>query len=378
MKRNTIYTLLVIGTTSLFISCSSKESPKLEALLKKKSELRKELATIQEQINVIEAGKAISTIPLVTLGKLEQKEFVHKISVQGNVETDHDAVINAELGGLVSNINVKEGDRVTKGQLLVTIDAAMMNASIKEIQTQLDYANYLLEKQQELKTRGIGSEFDLKAASNQVNSLKSKLHTLELQRSKANIVAPFAGVVDQIFAKQGQMASPQSQVLRIVNTTDITISADLSEKHMKNIKVGTMVKVSFPNFRDTVISVKISSVAKYIDPTNRTFRVTATINNNKILVPNMLAELEITDIQEEKAYVIPSVSILKDYNNNDYIFAAFKTKENGYRLKKVFVEEQEKFNGVSMIELKDKLTVGSNVVVKGVKGITESDIVRIN
>lgn len=378
MKRNTIFALLIIGTSTLFVSCSSKEAPKLDELLKKKSELRKELAAIQEQINLIESNKPSSDIPLVTLGKLEQKSFSHKISVQGNVETDHDAVINAELGGLISSINVKEGDRVEKGQLLITIDAAMINASIKEVQTQMEYANYLLEKQKELKNRGIGSEFDYKGALNQVNSLKSKLNTLELQRSKANIVAPFSGVIDQIFAKQGQMASPQGQVLRIVNTNSITISADLSEKHMKNIKVGTVVNVSFPNFRDTTIAVKITSVAKYIDPTNRTFRITAVINNNKILVPNMLAELEITDIYKEKALVIPSVSILKDYNNNDYVFAAFKTKENGYSLKKVLVKEIEKFEGSSMIELIDELKIGSNLVVKGVKGISESDVVRIN
>jgi len=374
MKRNTIYTLLLIGSGSLLFGCA--ETPKLDVLLKKKSELRKELSELQEEINKLEKTEDVSSIPLVTLGKAEEQEFVHKISVQGNVETDQDAVINAELGGLISTIHVNEGDRVEKGQPLVSIDASMINASIKEVQTQFDYANYLLKKQEELKERGIGSEFDYEGALNQVNSLESKLNTLQLQKSKATIVAPFTGVIDQVFAKQGQMASPQGPVLRIVNTNEITISADLSEKHLKNIHVGTVVKVSFPNFKDTTIAVKVSSVANYIDPTNRTFRITATIKNNKILVPNMLAELEITDIKEEKALVIPSVSILKDYNNRDYVFAAKKSKENTYTLKKVFVNEIEKFNGVSMIEVKEKLSVGSNLVVKGIKGITESDIVR--
>ena len=374
MKRNTIYTLLLIGSGSLLFGCA--ETPKLDELLKKKSELRKELSALQEEINKLEKTEDVSSIPLVTIGKVKEESFEHKISVQGNVETDQDAVINAELGGLISEIHVNEGDRVEKGQSLVSIDASMVNASIKEVQTQLDYANYLLKKQEELKSRDIGSEFDYEGALNQVNSLKSKLNTLELHRSKANILAPFSGVIDQVFAKQGQMASPQGPVLRIVNTNEITITADLSEKHLKNIKVGTVVKVSFPNFKDTTIAVKISSVANYIDPTNRTFRITATVKNNKILVPNMLAELEITDIKEEKALVIPSISILKDYNNRDYVFAAKKSKENTYTLKKVFVNEIEKFNGVSMIEVKEKLSVGSNLVVKGIKGITESDIVR--
>lgn len=374
MKRNTLYTLLLLGSGSLLLGCA--ETPKLDELLKKKSELRKELSALQEEINKLEKTEDVSSIPLVTIGQVKEESFEHKISVQGNVETDQDAVINAELGGLISEIHVNEGDRVEKGQSLVSIDASMINASIKEVQTQFDYANYLLKKQEELKERGIGSEFDYEGALNQVKSLESKLNTLQLQKSKTTIIAPFTGVIDQVFAKQGQMASPQGPVLRIVNTNEITISADLSEKHLKNIQVGTVVKVSFPNFKDTTIAVKISSVANYIDPTNRTFRITATVNNNKILVPNMLAELEITDIKEEKALVIPSVSILKDYNNRDYIFEAKKSKENTYTLKKVFVNEIEKFNGVSMIEVKEKLSVGSYLVVKGIKGISESDIVR--
>ena len=114
MKRNTLYTLLLLGSGSLLFSCS--EELKLDQLLKKKSELRKELSELQEEINKLEKVDDVSTYPLVTIGKIEEKAFVHKISVQGNVETDQDAVINAELGGLVSTIYVNEGDRVEKGE----------------------------------------------------------------------------------------------------------------------------------------------------------------------------------------------------------------------------------------------------------------------
>ncbi len=91
----------------------------------------------------------------------------------------------------------------------------------------------------------------------------------------------------------------------------------------------------------------------------------------------MLAEINLTDTDVEQALVIPSISILKDYNNNDYVFIASKLKNNEYALKKVFVNELEKYNGESMVEFKDKVNIGSQVVVDGIKGITEADIVRI-
>ncbi len=376
MTIKSIVGLIVAGLAMVLVSCS--EESKLNDLLKKKAKLRTELAEIQDQINELQAKEKKDVIlPLVSLAKLSEKKFIHKIKVQGNIETDQDAVLNAEFGGLVSKIHVEEGDRVQAGQTLVSLDAEMMSASIKELQTQLDYAKYLLEKQEALKERGVGSEFDLKGAQNQVNSLKSKLASLELQRSKATITAPFSGVIDQIFAKEGQMVSPQSMVLRIVNTTEMIVSADISEKHMKNIKVGSMIEVSFPNYKDTTLSLKVASVSKYINPTNRTFRITAKLNNNNVFVPNMLAEINLTDTDVEQALVIPSISILKDYNNNDYVFIASKLKNNEYALKKVFVNELEKYNGESMVEFKDKVNIGSQVVVDGIKGITEADIVRI-
>lgn len=377
MTIKKIVGLIVAGSVMVLVSCS--EESKLNVLLKKKAKLRTELAEIQDQINELQSKEKKDLIlPLVGLAELTEKKFIHKIKVQGNVETAQDALLNSEFGGLVSKIHVEEGDRVQAGQTLVSLDAEMMTASIKELQTQLDYAEYLLEKQTALKERGVGSEFDLKGAQNQVNSLKSKLASLELQRSKATITAPFSGVIDQIFAKEGQMASPQSMVLRIVNTNEMTVSADISEKHLKKIKVGSTIEVSFPNYKDTTVNLNVASVSKYINPTNRTFRITAKLNNNNVFVPNMLAEVNVIDTDIEKALVIPSVSILKDYNNNDYIFIASKIKNNEYKLKKVFVSELEKFNGESMVEFKGKVNIGSQVVVEGIKGISESDIVRIN
>jgi membrane fusion protein, multidrug efflux system len=377
MKRQIFYplTLIILGT--IFVSCTQKESD-LKSLLKKKNELRAELESIQNQINELEENTDQSALPLVEISQLEKKRFVHKIKVQGNVETNRDAILNAEFGGVVTSVKVKEGDRVKQGQILISLDAAMINASIQEIKTQLEYATYLADKQKELKNRGVGSEFDYKAAINQVNSLKSKLNSLELQRSKANITAPFSGIIDQIFAKEGQMASPQGPILRIVNTDEITISADLSEKHMQNIHVGSPVYVSFPNFNDTVLTLQISSVAQFIDPTNRTFRITAKVKNNKLLVPNMLASLEIIDLDVNEAYVVPSESILKDYNNQDYIFSTQKTTDSTYSVTKVLVKSVEKYNNETYIKPKKAIAPGTMILIKGAKGITETDLVRIN
>ena len=79
--------------------------------------------------------------PLVTVDSVEIKTFVHEIRVQGNVETDRDILLNAEMGGLITSINVKEGQKVSKGTVIATIDASILASNLVELQTQLEYVN---------------------------------------------------------------------------------------------------------------------------------------------------------------------------------------------------------------------------------------------
>lgn len=317
--------------------------------------------------------------PLVTIQNVQEKSFHHEIRVQGNIETDQDVTLSAEMGGLITSINVKEGQTVRKGQVVARVDASVLSSNVNELKTKLEYAEYMLGKQEELQKRGVGSEFDLETAKSQVNSIMASMRSLNTQRGKAVIRAPFTGVVDEVFARRGQMAGPASPIVRIVNNSSIDIVASISEKHFTKVKIGTEMNVSFPNYSDTVIKLKVTNVGNYIQPTNRTFRIMSEINNNTFFLPNMLAEVSITDFSVENGLIVPSVSVLKDRNNEDYIFVADPSKEeNQFKVRVVHVAVVNKFDGETLITSTTKLNKDTKVVVDGAKGIADKDTVRIN
>jgi membrane fusion protein (multidrug efflux system) len=337
------------------------------------------LASCQQEAEQVEDSKV--SYSLVTIEPLEERSFKHEIAVQGNVETDQDVLLTAEMGGLITQVLVKEGQKVSKGQLIAQVDASVLSSNVQELQTQLEYAQYMLEKQEELKKRGVGSEIDLETAKNRVSSLEASINSLNTQRGKANIKAPFSGTIDQVFAKKGQMAGPSSPIARLVNNSVVDITAGISEKHFAKIKVGTPIKVSFPNYADTIVNLEITNVGNYIEPTNRTFRIMSSIKNNDFFLPNMLAEIRITDMEVESGKVIPTKSILKDQENRDFIFVAEpytgeKNNEKLFVAKKKVIRVIESYNGASLIE-SNELKAGSKVIVEGAKGIGNKDIVRI-
>lgn len=319
--------------------------------------------------------------PLVKIEKAESKRFVHQIRVQGNVETDQDITLSAEMGGLITSIDVKEGQKVQKGQVIAQVDASILASNMQELKTQLEYAEYMLDKQEQLAAKGVGSEFDLETAKNRVNSLKASMNSLSTQTGKATIKAPFTGFIDQVFARKGQMTGPSAPLVRLVNNSNVDIIASISEKHYAKVKEGTEINVSFPNYTDTSVTLKVNHVGNYIEPTNRTFRIKASITNNDYFLPNMLAEVAITDLDVANGLVIPSRAVLKDQENNDYVYVAAKYKKEGdvqlYQVKKVVIDVIEQYQGESLIK-PNGIKEGSTVVVEGARGVSNDEIVRID
>ena len=317
-------------------------------------------------------------ISLVKIAKIEQKDFKHKITAQGDIKCKKESMLNPEIGGLVSKIHVKEGDRVSAGQLLISIDTELLSLGLNELETQLEYAKFMLNKQRELKEKGLGTEMEHEATINQVATINAKKRTLSAQIKKASISAPFAGVINKINTEKGQMIGPQVPVIHLINNSEMELIASVSEKHLKKIKSGTKIQVTFPNFADTILQLEVEQTGDNIHATNRTFDIKTSIKNNSVFLSNMLAEVSITDLFVPNGLVIPSNSIMKSPNNVDFIFIAIKKGNKKYSVKEVKIEVIEKYNGETLIKQNPEINDNTMIVIEGARGISSKDIVRID
>ena len=137
------------------------------------------------------------------------------------------------------------------------------------------------------------------------------------------------------------------------------------------------MNVSFPNYNIESMDLKVKSIGNFIEPTNRTFTLRTEVNNNKLLMPNMLAEIEITDLSIDSGLVISSKSILKNQENDDYIWLLNKKGEHNYSVQQVFIKTITTYKGEALIEKNEALNAGALIIEGGARGITKKDIVRI-
>ena len=178
---------------------------------------------------------------------------------------------------------------------------------------------------------------------------------------------------------QGEMASPQFPLLRLVNNKNVSIATSLSENLLANVHLGTKVDLVIPSMNDTVIQAVVTFKGNFIDPVNRTFNIQIDLKNNSLLLPNQLAKVSVIDYAKKDALVINSESIIQDTHNNNYVYKMLKGDGDTYTLKKVYIRIDKVYMGEASITPLEggKINAGDQLVLAGAKGVTESDVVKI-
>lgn len=364
MKKN----FLFAGMILFLFACGTKEGDKNARL----GQLKKEHDKITQEILKLEKELYPSgsvSVTRVNVQILNKQVFQHFIEVQGRIDGNENIGVSPRnQGGVVTKILVKEGDYVTKGQVLAELDADVLKQQLKDLQNKLAFATDIYNRQKTLWDQKIGSEVQYLKAKNDMESAQNGINTLQDQIKMSVITAPIDGNVEDIPIKVGQMASSASPIpaFRIVNFSKAKALADVGEAYSAKIKTGDPVKVFLPDFNQE-LNQKVTFASKYINPTNRTFLVEVELPVNKITFrANMIAVLRIKDYDNPATICIPQNYIQNSRDEGQYVFIA--AEENGKKVaRKRVVMPFISFNGLT--EIVSGLNEGDKIITAGYKDL---------
>lgn len=372
--------IFILLSLSLILSCSngSKQSKSLMELNSEKTRLITQmdslsnmLNTVEQQISKLDTTKRLTSVTVI---KAEVKAFKHFIEVQGVVEADQSVELYPERSGSITSIYIKEGQQVKKGQILAQIDNSILESSRAELQTQLDLATTTFERQQRLWNQNIGSEIQFLQAKAKKEGLENSLNSLNSQAEKLKIIAPFSGIIDEIFIKIGGLASTQMPALRLVNLNEIHVECEVTETYLNTIKKDTEVNLTFPSIGKEWTS-KIAQVGNFINPNNRSFKVRINLKNpDNELKANMLVDVKINDFKNT-GVVIPSALLQKDRDAKTFVFTLIKD-DNSYKVKKTYISESSAYNNLSFIS--EGLAPNTLIIDKGARLIKAGENVSLS
>ncbi len=321
--------------------------------------------TSTELVNNNASGK---TIPVKTT-ILKPKPFAEYLNITGTVKARNRINIVVEVSGTLKEILKPKGSFVQKGDTLAILENEQIRAAYDEAraalnQTQINYrsSKVLFEK------RAI-SENDYMTAKYALDRAQAQYDLARARSDKLYVTAPISGLVNDRFHDLGAYLQPPTPLFDLIDHSHVKITAGVAERFRDNIKIGTLVELTFDAFPRLKIESKVTFVFQSIDPANRTFQVEIEIlNPNRRLMPNMIANLRLLKRSFTHKIVIPVDAVIESESGR-YVFV-----ENDNLAKKVPIE----FIAVSQDSVVvDGLEADQHLITLGHHELTEGDSLSV-
>ena len=356
-------------------ACSVDKSAQLAKLKQQQTELAEKIRTLESTLGSESVVRRdTGEFKYVGLSEITTGDFNHYIRVQGKLDGDQNVAVFADVPGKIAFKYADVGQTVTKGQVLAQIDDQQYKSQLESLETQLDFASDLFDRQKRLWDQKIGSEVQYLQAKTTKESLELQISSLKDQIEKFKIKSPVDGTIEESNIKVGSAVSPDpySILFRVVAFKNLKVSAEVSEAYASMVKVGDKLLVNFPDLGEQFES-KIDFVSKYINPVNRTFMIESRIVNGfQFMKANMIVIIQINDYHSENAIQIPQNVIQAD-DNGSYVYVV-KEKDEYHGAFKQPIEIGNTYNG--MAEILNGLAVGDKIISAGFHDLIDGEYIR--
>lgn len=361
LELKVAYCCLVVASLGIS-ACSSKTTPAMAAELPP--------GTIQ-----LEPGNARLQFIKVETARVTDAAPVVRLTGKVSFDEDHTQRVASPIDGRVSRILIELGDKVRAGQALIELTSprvSELQADSQKALQDLNLATKGLERANKLKQDGAVSEKE--AAQAQADFRKSKsdaartnaqLRSLSVSASdpttSAAIRSQIAGTIVErnILAGQEVRADSAQPLLTISNLAVVWILADVYEQDLGMVRKGDSVTIHVPAYPEEAFQGRVDHVGDVLDPVSRTVKVRCSVPNSQSrLKPEMFAKIELTDIANKKAIVIPSSAILTDSEHTRVFVAG---SDHVYRQRIVTVGPQVDDH----VRVLAGIEVGEQVVTEG-------------
>lgn len=244
--------------------------------------------------SVLAATPAPTAVP-VTAKTVQELAVYPEASISASVMSLNDAKLSAEVRAVVESIPVNVGDQVEKGAVLVKLDSMeyklavdRVEAGLRAVDARIELAQYQLERARILSKQNIGTEESVKQRESELKSLQAEkqIQQAVLQLAvrdfkRCIVVAPFAGIVRDRLTSVGELASPGSPLIQIVDVENIELVAKVQPHELD--AVDNRQKFMF-NAQGRSAPVQLRRVVALLDPVERSREARFAFTGERALV----------------------------------------------------------------------------------------------
>lgn len=284
----------------------------------------------RERAARLSQGRSISVVTAYP----ERMTIVPKLEFSGSLDPEWQADVAAKVDGRIEKVYVREGDVVTKGQVLAILEQTDTNAnliiaqgSFLDAQTNLRKAETDLQRYEELFKRGAVSQKAVDdyrfARDNAAAKLESARGTLQGMESKSTgtvLVAPEDGIVSKRYYQEGYYAKAGTPIIAVADISSLKTIIHIPEGQISGVDVGNEAVIKVPAYGDKKIVGEVTRIAPVADFPSHTFEAEVSVDNSQDLRAGIYANVSLVALPKENVLTIPlNAIVMRDDQQTVYV-----------------------------------------------------------
>jgi RND family efflux transporter MFP subunit len=312
-----------------------------------------------------------TAIPVLTT-KASKIRSGTEISLSGNIEGSKTVRLGFLVAGKIDFIAANEGQMVSKGELLSSLDPTNYGIAKELADIQVNQVQDEYDRLKLMHDNNSLSESDFAKISYGLQQAKAqqKLHTKNLADTK--LYSPIAGVLLKKLCEAGEITGTGIPLFVVSDIRKVKVNTFIPETELHKIKIGQDARVLVSSLNET-FNGRIIEVGSAADAASRAFSVKIEVDNPKILIrPGMIAEVKIASGEDKELLVIPIEAVLHDFNNQSFVYVVDESTNKAFKrslsLGKAMNDQIEVISGLKETDLivsggQQKLADGSPVII---------------
>ncbi|MFC3198989.1 efflux RND transporter periplasmic adaptor subunit [Parapedobacter deserti] len=242
------------------------------------------------------------------------REFANVITLSGSIEPDEQVQIRSEVSGIVRSLGFREGTMVKKGQLLLRIDNAELQAQLTQAQSREKLAEDNENRARLLLEKEAISQQEYDVAHADFEYAKAQTALIRAQLAKTAVLAPFSGKIGLRSISEGEYLTPATVVANLMSITSVKLLFSVPEKYSGQIQVGQELSFHVSG-SDTKYHAEIYAIEPGVDASTRTISIRAVAENpGGQLFPGSFARIELPLDRMENAVLVPTEAVIPVQN----------------------------------------------------------------
>lgn len=341
MKKISLLSFLIL---SLLMSCGKKKETK-------KALIEDDIVAVK----LVEVSQANSTEPL---------------KASGLVASLQEARLSFKTGGIIEKIYVKEGQNVSKGQLLATLNLTEINAQVQQATESVQKSERDLKRVTNLYRDSVATLEQVQNLTTALSVAKQSLEIASYNQGYSKIYASANGVIVRKLMNEGELAGPGTPVffMNASGANDWVVKVGIADKDWTRLHIGDRASVQLDAFPETIFSASVNNLSQGADQNSGLYQAELKLNTQgRKMATGLFGNAQIIPSVIQKHTSIPIEAVVEGNRDDAFVYVVADGKARKMPIKLVGIDNTRAFVGTGLAGITQVITDGSAYLVEGSK-----------